>query len=108
MKAQTLTKEDAVENFGENDNPNFVGGDALAINIDVTQEETPEQPEQPQIGFDVSVILTFQNHDENVTIPITRVPEMQEMTMMIRTKEVEVKIRNHLKPLRFRIMVRGI
>ncbi len=71
MKAQTLTKEDAVENFGENDNPNFVGGDALAINIDVTQEETPEQPEQPQIGFDVSVILTFQNHDENVTIPIT-------------------------------------
>ena len=70
-KAQTLTKEDAVENFGENDNPNFVGGDALAINIDVTQEETPEQPEQPQIGFDVSVILTFQNHDENVTIPIT-------------------------------------
>ena len=60
-----------VENFGENDNPNFVGGDALAINIDVTQEETPEQPEQPQIGFDVSVILTFQNHDENVTIPIT-------------------------------------
>ena len=70
-KAQTLTKEDAVENFGENDNPNFVGGDALAINIDVTQEETPEQPEQPQIGFDVSVILTFQNHDESVTIPIT-------------------------------------
>lgn len=70
-KAQTLTKADAVENFGENDNPNFVGGDALAINIDVTQEETPEQPEQPQIGFDVSVILTFQNHDENVTIPIT-------------------------------------
>ena len=71
MKAQTLTKEDAVENFGENDNPNFVGGDALAINIDVTQEETPEQPEQPQIGFDVSVILSFLNHDESVTIPIT-------------------------------------
>lgn len=70
-KAQTLTKADAVENFGENDNPNFVGGDALAINIDVTQEETPEQPEQPQIGFDVSVILSFSNHDENVTIPIT-------------------------------------
>ena len=70
-KAQTLTKEDAVENFGENDNPNFVGGDALAINIDVTQEETPEQPEQPQIGFDVSVILSFLNHDESVTIPIT-------------------------------------
>lgn len=70
-KSQTLTKKDAAEDYGDSDNPNFTGGDALAINVDVTQEETPEKPDQPQIGFDVSVILTFTDKEESVTIPIT-------------------------------------
>lgn len=68
---QTLTKDNALEDYGDSDNPNFTGGDALAINVDVTQEENPEKPEQPQIGFDVSVILSFSDKEESVTIPIT-------------------------------------
>lgn len=70
-KEQTLRKTDAAEDYGDNDNPNFTGGDALAINVDVTQEEDPEKPQQPQIGFDVSVILSFTDKEESVTIPIT-------------------------------------
>lgn len=68
-----FTKADASENY-ENDNPNFTGGDALNINIGAIEESDPEPEQQPQIGFDISVDITFDGRDETVEIPVEDVP----------------------------------
>ena len=68
-----FTKADASENY-ENDNPNFTGGDALNINIGAIEEPDPEPGQQPQIGFDISVDITFDGRDETVEIPVEDVP----------------------------------
>lgn len=68
-----FTKADADENY-ENDNPNFTGGDALNINIGAIEEPNPEPEHKPQIGFDISVDITFDGRDETVEIPVVDVP----------------------------------
>lgn len=68
-----FTKADANENY-ENGNPNFTGGDALNINIGAIEEPTPEPGEKPQLGFNVSVDITFDGRDETVEIPVVDVP----------------------------------
>lgn len=68
-----FTKADANENY-ENDNPNFTGGDALNINIGAIEEPDPEPGQQPQIGFDISVDITFDGRNETVEIPVEDVP----------------------------------
>lgn len=68
-----FTKADAEENY-ENDNPNFTGGDALNINIGAAEEPDPEPGTKPEIGFDISVDITFDGRDEIVEIPVEDVP----------------------------------
>lgn len=68
-----FTKADANENY-ENDNPNFTGGDVLNINIGAIEEPDPEPGQKPQLGFDISVDITFDGRDETVEIPVEDVP----------------------------------
>lgn len=68
-----FTKADANENY-ENDNPNFTGGDVLNINIGAIEEPDPEPGQKPQLGFNVSVDITFDGRDETVEIPVVDVP----------------------------------
>lgn len=68
-----FTKADANENY-ENDNPNFTGGDVLNINIGAIEEPDPEPGQKPQLGFDISVNITFDGRDETVEIPVVDVP----------------------------------
>lgn len=68
-----FTKADASENY-ENDNPNFTGGDVLNINIGAIEESDPEPGQKPQLGFNVSVDITFDGRDETVEIPVVDVP----------------------------------
>lgn len=69
-----FTKADANENY-ENDNPNFTGGDVLNINIGAIEEPDPEPGQKPQLGFNVSVDITFDGRDEEtVEIPVVDVP----------------------------------
>ncbi len=68
-----FTKADANENY-ENDNPNFTGGDVLNINIGAIEESDPEPGQKPQLGFDISVDITFDGRDETVEIPVEDVP----------------------------------
>lgn len=71
--SKTFTKSNADESY-ENDNANFVGGDALDVDISVEEnpdEPTPEEPVKPELVFSVSVNLTFTNEDESVIIPVT-------------------------------------
>lgn len=68
-----FTKADADENY-ENDNPDFTGGDVLNINIGAIEEPDPEPGQKPQLGFDVSVDITFDGRDETVEIPVEDVP----------------------------------
>ena len=68
--SRTFTKADAMESYQSDEN-NFVGGDALEVNINVQPEE-PE-PEDPtgSISFDIDVDVTFGDTNETVTIPVT-------------------------------------
>lgn len=71
--SKTFTKSNADESY-ENDNVNFVGGDALDVDISVEEnpdEPTPEEPVKPELVFSVSVNLTFTNEEESVIIPVT-------------------------------------
>ena len=71
--SKTFTKSNADESY-ENDNANFVGGDALDVDISVEEnpdEPTPEEPVKPELVFSVSVNLTFTNEEESVIIPVT-------------------------------------
>ena len=68
-----FTKADANENY-ENDDPNFTGGDVLNINIGAIEESDPEPGQKPQLGFDISVDITFDGRDETVEIPVEDVP----------------------------------
>lgn len=64
-----FTKADAEESY-EDDSDEFTGGDALNINIGAIEESTPEPGEKPQLGFNVSVDITFDGRDETVEIPV--------------------------------------
>lgn len=64
-----FTKADAEESY-EDDSNEFTGGDALNINIGAIEESTPEPGEKPQLGFNVSVDITFDGRDETVEIPV--------------------------------------
>lgn len=66
-----FTKADAEESY-EDDSDEFTGGDALNINIGAIEEPTPEPGEKPQLGFNVSVDITFDGRDETVEIPVTK------------------------------------
>lgn len=73
--SKTFTKNNADESY-ENDNVNFVGGDALDVDISVEEnpnpdEPTPEEPAKPELVFSVSVNLTFTDEEESVIIPVT-------------------------------------
>lgn len=68
-----FTKADADESY-EDDSDEFTGGDALNINIGAFEEPTPEPGEKPQLGFNVSVDITFDGRDETVEIPVVDVP----------------------------------
>lgn len=68
-----FTKADAEESY-EDDSDEFTGGDALNINIGAIEESTPEPGEKPQLGFNVSVDITFDGRDETVEIPVVDVP----------------------------------
>lgn len=68
-----FTKADAEESY-EDDSDEFTGGDALNINIGAIEEPTPEPGEKPQLGFNVSVDITFDGRDETVEIPVVDVP----------------------------------
>lgn len=68
-----FTKADANENY-ENDNSNFTGGDVLNINIGAIEEPAPGPGHEPQLGFDISVDITFDGRDETVEIPVEDVP----------------------------------
>lgn len=68
-----FTKADADESY-EDDNDEFTGGDALNINIGAFEEPTPEPGEKPQLGFNVSVNITFDGRNETVEIPVVDVP----------------------------------
>lgn len=68
-----FTKADAEESY-EDDSDEFTGGDALNINIGAIEEPTPEPGEKPQLGFNVSVDITFDERDETVEIPVVDVP----------------------------------
>ena len=74
-QSETFSKSDVEESY-EDDENNFVGGDALNIKIDVTDEPidpNPDEPEEtkPEISFGVTVDATFNNTNESVTIPVT-------------------------------------
>jgi hypothetical protein len=74
-QSETFSKSDVEESY-EDDENNFVGGDALNIKIDVTDEPidpNPDEPEEtkPEISFGVTVDVTFNNTNESVTIPVT-------------------------------------
>lgn len=74
-QSETFSKSDVEESY-EDDENNFVGGDALNIKIDVTDEPidpNPDDPEEtkPEISFGVTVDATFNNTNESVTIPVT-------------------------------------
>lgn len=66
--SKAFTKSDAQEDYGDNDNPNFTGGDVLIVNIEA--EENPN-PDEPQLGFNVSVEIEFGDEEESVIIPVT-------------------------------------
>lgn len=68
-----FTKADADESY-EDDSDEFTGGDALNINIGAFEEPTPELGEKPQLGFNVSVNITFDGRNETVEIPVVDVP----------------------------------
>lgn len=68
-----FTKADADESY-EDDSDEFTGGDALNINIGAFEEPTPEPGEKPQLGFNVSVNITFDGRNETVEIPVVDVP----------------------------------
>ena len=70
---ETFKKADAEESY-DDDEENFVGGDALDVKISVTEEPIdPDEPEEtkPQISFGITVDATFNNTNESVTIPVT-------------------------------------
>lgn len=72
-QSETFKKADADESYND-DEDNFVGGDALDVIINVTEEPIdPDKPEEtrPQISFDITVDATFNNTNESVTIPVT-------------------------------------
>lgn len=74
-QSETFSKSDADESYNDDEN-NFVGGDALDVNIAVTEEPIdPDKPEEtkPQLSFDITVDLTFDpiSGGESVTIPVT-------------------------------------
>lgn len=74
-QSETFSKSEVEESY-EDDENNFVGGDALNIKIDVTDEPidpNPDEPEEtkPEISFGVTVDATFNNTNESVTIPVT-------------------------------------
>lgn len=72
-QSETFKKADAEESY-DDDEENFVGGDALDVKISVTEEPIdPDEPEEtkPQISFGITVDATFNNTNESVTIPVT-------------------------------------
>lgn len=72
-QSETFTKPDAEESYNDDEN-NFVGGDALDVNIAVTEEPIdPDKPEEtkPELSFTITVDATFNNTNESVTIPVT-------------------------------------
>ena len=72
-QSETFSKSDADESYNDDEN-NFVGGDALDVNIAVTEEPIdPDKPQEtkPQLSFDITVDATFNNTNESVTIPVT-------------------------------------
>ena len=72
-QSETFSKSDADESY-EDDEENFVGGDALDVNIAVTEEPIdPDKPQEtkPQLSFDITVDATFNNTNESVTIQVT-------------------------------------
>lgn len=72
-QSKSFKKADAEESY-DDDEENFVGGDALDVKITVTEEPIdPDEPEEtkPQISFGITVDATFNNTDESVTIPVT-------------------------------------
>ena len=69
-QSETFSKSDVEESY-EDDENNFVGGDALNIKIDVTDEPidpNPDEPEEtkPEISFGVTVDATFNNTNESL------------------------------------------
>ena len=72
-QSETFSKSDVEESY-QDDEDNFVGGDALDIKINVTEEpDDSDEPEEtkPEISFGVTVDVTFNNTNESVTIPVT-------------------------------------
>lgn len=72
-QSKSFKKADAEESY-DDDEENFVGGDALDVKISVTEEPIdPDEPEEtkPQISFGITVDATFNNTNESVTIPVT-------------------------------------
>lgn len=72
-QSKSFKKADAEESY-DDDEENFVGGDALDVKITVTEEPIdPDEPEEtkPQISFGITVDATFNNTNESVTIPVT-------------------------------------
>ena len=72
-QSETFSKSDVEESY-QDDEDNFVGGDALDIKINVTEEpDDSDKPEEtkPQLSFGIIVDATFNNTNESVTIPVT-------------------------------------
>lgn len=67
-----FTKADA-NNPYTNDNPYFTGGDALYINLYITEEE-PGEDNKPQTNIEVTVDLGFGSEDATVEIPVDGTP----------------------------------